>query len=201
MRLLIGTNNIGKQAEIADLLEGLEIEIIFPAQIGLRLKVEEDGGTYLANARLKARAFAHESGMWTLADDSGLEVDALDGAPGLYSARFAPLPEATDRDRRAYLLSQLSNIPGPWKAHFTCTAVLCSPTGETINTHGVCPGEIIPEERGEGGFGYDPIFFIPGKNRTMAELSMEEKNVLSHRARAVREMIPVLRKLIQPGKT
>jgi XTP/dITP diphosphohydrolase len=192
MRLLLGTNNPGKQAEISALLKTIQIEILTPANVELHLDVKEDGETYMENASLKARAFAKESGLWVLADDSGLEVDILNGAPGLFSARYSPEPGAGDRDRRLYLLQTLKEFPQPWKARFTCTAVLSSPDGETYHSVGICEGEIIPEEKGTGGFGYDPIFLIPQKQETMAQLSLEEKNQLSHRARAVAGMIPIL---------
>jgi len=184
-KLLIGTNNQGKVKELQDLLKDTGIELITPAQIHLDLDVIEDGHTYAENATKKAVAFAHASGLISLADDSGLEVDALDGAPGLYSARYSPKLNATDRDRRLYLLQNLQDKPHPWTARFHATIAIGVPNGETYLTEGFCEGEIIPEERGVGGFGYDPIFLLTGLGKTMAELSMEEKNRLSHRARAV----------------
>ena len=156
------------------------------------MDIEESGQTYAENATLKGVAFAQASGMMTLADDSGLEVEALDGLPGLRSARFAPKPGASDADRRAYLLERLSGAPRPWKARFRCLIALVSPDGEIHHSEGICPGEIIPEERGDNGFGYDPIFLLTELGQTMAELSMEQKNRLSHRARAVQAARPVL---------
>jgi XTP/dITP diphosphohydrolase len=184
-KLLIATNNKGKIKELQDLLQETGIELVTPAQIHLDLDVTEDGSTYAENATKKARAFAQTSGLISLADDSGLEVDALDGAPGLYSARYSPKPKATDADRRAYLLQNLQGKPRPWKAHFHATIAIALPNGEIHLAEGFCEGEIIPEERGTGGFGYDPMFLFPELGKTMAELSMEEKNRLSHRARAV----------------
>jgi len=133
-----------------------------------------------------------------LADDSGLEVDLLQGAPGIYSARFSPRANATDADRRAYLLSQLTNQPQPWKAHFQCAAILTLPGDVCIETTGSCDGFIIPEECGTGGFGYDPIFFIREYQATMAEIAPELKNKISHRAKAITALLPAIQeKLIR----
>lgn len=192
MNLLLATGNQGKIEEMRALLEGVGAEITIPKDIGLALRIDETGKTYAENAAKKALAYAKASGLLALADDSGLEVDALGGAPGLYSARYAPEPGAVDADRRAYLLQQLKPHPGPWPARFTCTAALALPNGELNFTDGICSGTIIEQERGEQGFGYDPIFLIPGVGKTMAELKMEEKNQVSHRAQAVKRMIPIL---------
>jgi len=194
-KLLIATNNKGKVKELQDLLKGLGIELVTPADINLNLEVEEDGANYNENAAKKARAFAQASGLVSLADDSGLEVDALDGAPGLYSARYHPKPGANDADRRAYMIENLMGKPRPWTAHFHATIAIAVPSKDVHIVEGNCYGEIIPEERGTGGFGYDPIFLFPELNQTMAELDMDEKNRLSHRAKAVMNAIPVLRKL------
>ena len=197
-KLLIATNNKGKVKELQDLLKGTDFELVTPADINLSLEVEEDGTTYAENAAKKARAFAHASGLISLADDSGLEVDALDGAPGLYSARYHPKPSANDADRRAYMIENLKDKPRPWTAHFHATIAIAPPDQDVYIVEGNCYGEIIPEERGSGGFGYDPIFLLPELNKTMAELEMEEKNRLSHRAKAVINAIPVLKKIYQP---
>ncbi len=194
-KLLIATNNKGKVKELQDLLKDTGLELVTPAEINLNLEVEEDGATYAENAAKKARAFAQASGLISLADDSGLEVDALDGAPGLYSARYHPKPGANDADRRAYLLENLAGKPRPWTAHFHATIAIAIPEQDVQIVEGNCYGEIIPEERGSGGFGYDPIFFFPELNQTMAELEMDEKNRLSHRAKAVMNAIPILKKI------
>jgi len=194
-KLLIATNNKGKLLEFQDLLKDTGIELITPADIGLDIDVEEDGATYTENAVKKAVAFAQASGLISLADDSGLEVDALDGAPGLYSARYHPRPGANDADRRAYMLENLKDKPRPWTAHFHATIAIATSEKNVEVVEGDCYGEIIPHERGTGGFGYDPIFLFPELNKTMAELEMEEKNRLSHRAKAVMNAIPVLRKI------
>jgi XTP/dITP diphosphohydrolase len=207
--LLIATNNRGKVEELEDLLRDTRIDFITPAQINLDLDVTEDGHTYAENAAKKAVAFAQASGLISLADDSGLEVDALDAAPGLYSARYGSsltLPSfsasqkmeevgegrLSDKDRRDYLIKNLQAKPRPWTARFRATIAIAIPNGRTYLTEGICEGEIIPEERGTGGFGYDPIFLLTELGKTMAELSMEEKNHLSHRARAVINGKPIL---------
>jgi len=196
-KLLIATNNKGKIIELRDLLKETGIELITPADINLILEVEEDGTTYAENAAKKATAFADASGLISLADDSGLEVDALDGAPGLYSARYHPKAGANDADRRAYMIENLRGKPLPWNAHFHATIAIAIPNQDVHIVEGNCYGEIIPEERGNGGFGYDPIFLFPELKKTMAELGMEEKNRLSHRAKAVMNAIPFLNKIYQ----
>ena len=194
-KLLIATNNKGKVLEFQELLRNTGIEFVTPAQINLELDVEEDGTTYQENAGKKASAFAQASGLISLADDSGLEVKALGGAPGLYSARYSPKPGATDADRRAFLLENLKDKPRPWTAHFHATIAVAQPNGAIEFVEGNCHGEIIPEERGTGGFGYDAIFFMPELGKTMAELEMDEKNRLSHRARAVLAAMPILKRI------
>jgi XTP/dITP diphosphohydrolase len=196
-RLLAATNNRGKLSEIIALLDGLHLEIVSPRDLRIDLHVEEYASTYDENALLKARAFARQSGLVALADDSGLEVDVLGGLPGVRSARFSPLPDATDADRRAYLLEMLKSYPRPWNAHFHCTVAIATPEGNDYFAQGDCPGEVIPVERGTNGFGYDPIFLLRGIGLTMAELSMEQKNQLSHRARAIKAAIPVLAQVLQ----
>jgi len=213
-RLLISTTNRGKLLEIQDLLPGFELAI--PSELGIALEVEETGQTYAENAALKAEAFCRLSGLVALADDSGLEVDCLDGQPGLHSARYSPHPHASDADRRALLLRNLASYPRPWLAHFHCTVAVAVPaspgTGAAPTAHGVhgehdtpvtlyffdgdCPGEIIPTERGSNGFGYDPIFLLHDLDRTMAELTRAQKNQLSHRARAVKAALPLLSRLL-----
>ena len=195
IKLLLATNNQGKLAELRSLLDGLDIELVTPADLGLNLQIEETGESYQENAILKAAGFAKASNLWSLADDTGLEVEALDGAPGLHSARYAPQPDATDRDRRLVLLRNLEEKPQPWKAVFRCVVALCGPDGSIITQEGTCPGEIIPDERGEGGFGYDSIFLLEVLQLTMAELSLVDKNNLSHRSRAVWKIIPALDEL------
>ncbi len=191
-KLLLATNNKGKLRELRAILADLPFELLSPAEIGLDLDVPEDGVTYIENATRKALAFQRASGLTCLADDSGLEVDALNGAPGLHSARYSSKPGATDSDRRAYLLKNLQGQPRPWTARFRATVAIADMHGNVQTAEGTCPGEIIPEERGTGGFGYDPIFLLPEPGLTMAELSEETKNRLSHRARAVQAARQIL---------
>jgi len=194
-KLLLATNNKGKVTEIKALLESTGLTLLIPADLGLALEVTEVGLTYAENASKKAAAFAHASGLIALGDDSGLEVDSLGGQPGLHSHRFSPDPEATDADRRKYLLERLKGVPRPWTAHFHASVAVVLPSGVTQITTGQCYGEIIPEERGANGFGYDPIFFIQGIGHTMAELGMDEKNRLSHRALAIQKAVPILKEI------
>jgi len=196
-KLLIATNNKGKLKEIRAILKDLNLELLSPADLSLDLEIEENGQTYAENATKKALAFFQASRLTSLADDSGLEVDALDGAPGLHSARYSTLPNATDADRRATLLLNLSRYPRPWRARFRATVAIASPESSVKLAEGICPGEIIPDERGAGGFGYDPIFLVEGMHKTMAELEMEEKNRLSHRGQALRNAIPILQELLK----
>ena len=195
-RLLLASNNPGKLEEIHALLGDLPLELVTPVLLSLQLVVEENGQTYAENAALKAKAFARITGLLTLADDSGLEVEALGGQPGLRSARFASKPGATDADRRRYLLDCLAGQPRPWWAQFRCVIALATANGQARFVEGICPGEIIPEERGDNGFGYDPIFLLPELGCTMAELTMQEKNRLSHRARAVLAARPILTEML-----
>ena len=196
LTVLIASTNPGKLFEIQDILYDIPLLLALPAHLGIHLSVEETGETYAENAALKAKAYSQASGMIALADDSGLEVAALDNAPGLYSARYAPLANATDADRRRYLLENLRHLPRPWPARFHCTCAICTPQGELRYFTGEVAGEIIPEERGSGGFGYDPVFYLPSYGLTMAELPEGEKNRISHRALAVRAAIPYLLELI-----
>jgi XTP/dITP diphosphohydrolase len=199
IKLLLGTNNPGKIEEIQSLLDGMDLEVLTPKELGLALTVKETGNSYLENAIIKAQSFAKTSQLWCLADDSGLEVEVLNGAPGLYSSRYTGKPGATDADRRRVLLQNLSSMPRPWKAAFHCTVALCSPEGRIFIKEGFCLGEIIPEEKGTGGFGYDPIFQLTETKSTMAELAPEVKNELSHRGQAVRLVKPLLKELISTG--
>lgn len=194
--LLLASQNLGKIREMEALLTEHGIELLTPVEIGLSLPIEETGNSYAENAAIKASAYAKATGFITLADDSGLEVGALGGSPGVHSARYSPLPNATDADRRAHLLSGLRGTKRPWGARFVCTVAIAAEPESIHYTQGICKGEIIPHERGQGGFGYDPLFYIPELKRTMAELTMVEKNQISHRARAINKAIPVIKKLL-----
>jgi XTP/dITP diphosphohydrolase len=203
-KLLVATNNPGKVREYEELLADLPVslEITFPAQEGLTLEVEESGASFEENARIKARAYAQASGLLTLADDSGLEVDALSGAPGVHSARYGG-PGADDADRYRKLLKSLADVPvGQRSARFRCVVALATPDGIMHTTDGVCEGEIGSAPRGQHGFGYDPVFVVKGYDgRTMAELSPELKNRISHRARALLAMQPTLVEVILDSRS
>lgn len=192
-KLLLATTNPGKIAELLSLLKGVQgWEIATPMMLGVEIDVAETGASYAENAALKAREYAKVTGMAALADDSGLELEALNGAPGLISARFSPKKGATAADRRRYLLEQLTAKPRPWRAKFVSTLCFSETTGELFFASGECAGEIIDSERGDQGFGYDPIFLVDGYEKTMAELNMREKNQLSHRALALQTMRGIL---------
>jgi XTP/dITP diphosphohydrolase len=191
-RLLLATNNQGKIKEFQSLLQGIPFELTAPADLGLHLEVEESGTTYQANARLKATAFSRASGLLTLADDSGLEVDALNGAPGILSSRYAG-PGSKDVDRVTFLLDKLRGIA--WEkrtARFRCVIAISTSQGEFHYFEGKCEGIIALEPKGNTGFGYDPIFYFPEYAQTMAELPEETKNQISHRARAAQAAVQFL---------
>lgn len=198
--LVVATTNRGKLDELRHLLEGLDVEILSLQDVSRRpIHVVEDGDTFEANAIKKAREVAAATMMLTLADDSGLEVDALGGAPGVRSARFAG-ERATDAENNAALLAALEADAGgartdDYKARFRCVLALVDPfvrDGEPVVVEGTCEGRIARAPRGAGGFGYDPLFFVDGTEKTMAELTEDEKNRVSHRARAAQRLRPVL---------
>ena len=192
-KLLLATNNPGKIRELTSLLQGTPFVVATPESEGLSLEVEETGSTFEENAILKAEAFARASGLCAMADDSGLEVDALGGEPGVYSARYAG-PDATDEDLVRYLLGKLEDIE--WKkrsARFRSVVALAHPDGEVQLFEGSCEGIVAFEPHGAKGFGYDPIFYLPTLGKHMAELDMEEKNSVSHRGMAARKALEFLR--------
>jgi XTP/dITP diphosphohydrolase len=183
-RLLLATNNRGKIREYTSLLKGIPYRIVTPAELGITTEVEETGHSFEENARLKATTFAAESRLLSLADDSGLEVDALGGEPGALSHRYAG-EGASDEDRYKYLLARLKDIPGEKRtARFRCAIAIAGPDGTVQTCSGECRGVITTEPRGSNGFGYDPVFYVPELGKTMAELTEDEKNQISHRARA-----------------
>ena len=183
-RLLLATNNEGKAREYKSLLEGVPFELVMPAQVGINTEVEEVGRSFEENATIKAATLAFESGLLSLADDSGLEVEALGGEPGVLSARYAG-EGATDSDRVKYLLAKLEGIPQEKRqARFKCVIAIATPQGEVELCSGECDGFIALAPKGDKGFGYDPIFYLPELAKTMAELAPETKNKISHRGRA-----------------
>lgn len=194
-KLLLATNNKGKVEEYRELLEGTGFELVTPVEIGVNPKVEETGSTFKGNARIKAEEYARVSGMLTLADDSGLEVDALNGEPGIRSSRYAG-EGATDEEKIGLLLSRLRDIPEEKRtARFRCVIAIAQPGGEILYACGQCEGIIAFSPRGNEGFGYDPIFYIPELKQTMAEIPAEVKNRISHRGRAAREARQILERL------
>ncbi|MCC6933217.1 MAG: XTP/dITP diphosphatase [Deltaproteobacteria bacterium] len=194
--ILIATNNQGKIKEFLVILNSLDVRLLTLKEVGLILDVEENGDSYEKNAIIKATAAARLSRLVSIADDSGLEVDALGGAPGIYSARYAGT-SATDKDRRMKMIEEIKSHQAPYPARFRCSIAIVTPD-QTIKTFtGTCEGQIILEERGEHGFGYDPIFFLPEHSCTMAELSPEIKNQISHRARAISLAFDYIKSLIQ----
>jgi len=193
--VLLATSNAGKVQEYRSLLGDLNVAIVTPADLGLSATVEESGESYEENAKLKASAYASVSGLVALADDSGLEVDALAGEPGVKSARFAG-PEAADADNVKLLLTRLDGVPWAGRtAHFKCVIAVAGPESRLHLCRGECDGIITFEPRGEGGFGYDPVFYIAELGKTMAELPPTVKNRLSHRARAAQTARTILEKL------
>jgi XTP/dITP diphosphohydrolase len=191
--LLIATRNAGKLEEISRLIAGASIQTVSLADVGVDREVDETGETFEANSTLKASTYARLSGLPTLADDSGLEVDALGGEPGVRSSRYAG-DDATDADRVAFLLGRLQNEGrGPWRARFRCVIAIAWRHDDVELHAGVCEGVVIDTPRGSNGFGYDPVFLIPDLGRTMAELSPAEKNRVSHRGMAVRKAAAALR--------
>ena len=184
MKLVLASKNKKKLAEMNEILSQLGVEVCSEAEAGVDVEVEETGTTFEENSLLKARAVMEASGMPAIADDSGLCVDALGGAPGVYSARYGG-PELDDTGRYRLLLE---NLRGQMTrtAKFVSVITCCFPNGDVICARGECPGTIAYAPQGEGGFGYDPVFFVPGLKKTFAQLSPEEKNAISHRGRALR---------------
>jgi XTP/dITP diphosphohydrolase len=205
-RILVATTNPGKLAEIRAMLgrPGKPVQWVGLADFKGIGEIEEDGQTFAENARKKALGYAKATGLWTIADDSGLVIDALGGEPGVKSARFAgEVPKGTDRkliDRRniAKLLKLLEGVPRDKRtARFVCCLCLAGPEKVLVETEGTLEGLIIDKEAGENGFGYDPVFFVPQLGKTVAQLTAEEKNAISHRGNALRKLKPLLAKLLK----
>lgn len=188
MKILIATKNIGKVKEFQSMLENLGCEILSLSDIEGSPDVEETGKTFEENAILKAETISNQLNIPVIADDSGLEIDALEGRPGVYSARYAGI-QKSDEDNMNKVLAELQNVPATQRsARFVCALAFARPHKETIVVKGECEGEILGEKRGSEGFGYDPIFFVPQLHRSMAELAKEEKNKISHRAVALKRL-------------
>ena len=197
MNLIVASNNAGKVREIRSLLQ--PISVYSPDDLNMKLDVEETGNSFFENAQLKAIAFAKETGMTALADDSGLEVKALHGHPGIHSARFGP-PDLDDNGRCMFLLKKLKAFSSlkDRKARFCCAMVAVTPNGDQCESVGYCEGHITTSLIGDGGFGYDPVFFVTSHRCTMAELSKTTKNSISHRGAALRTIRPKLMRMLLP---
>ncbi len=193
MKLLVATRNRGKTAEMEHLLDGTGWRVVDMSAIGQDIEIVEDGKTFEENARKKAEAAAKVWKMWTLADDSGLEIDALGGEPGIHSARLCG-PNATDNDRTRMILDKIIAVPDEHRtARFCCVMCLIDPAGHKRIFEGVCHGRIAHHARGTTGFGYDPVFVPKGYSRTFAELGLEVKNRFSHRAKAMQQVVEYLK--------
>ncbi|HBW35308.1 XTP/dITP diphosphatase [Desulfosporosinus sp. BICA1-9] len=195
MKIILATQNQGKIRELQELLVDETIEVLSLRDLADWEDVEENGVTFADNAALKARVAAQKTGLIALADDSGLEVDALNGAPGVYSARYAGEPKDDERNNDKLLQQLESTSDDKRTARFRCALVVVTPEGEEFLTEGSVEGQILRQRRGTDGFGYDPLFYVPEYARTMAELTLTEKNKLSHRAQAFRKVIPILQTL------
>lgn len=198
-KIVFATGNAGKMREIKEILSDTDWEVVSMKEIGADVEIEEDGTTFEENAAIKARAVAAVCGEIVLADDSGLEVDALNKEPGIYSARYMgeDTPYAV---KNANIINRLEGIPEESRtARFVCAIAAVFPDGKEIITHGEIEGRIDYEEKGKNGFGYDPIFYVPEFGRTTAELSDLEKNSISHRGKALRKMKEELKKRLQEG--
>lgn len=193
--LLVATGNTHKLGEYTQLLAMPALTLVSLRDVGVPADAPEDGSTFVANALQKARYYAQKSGLPTLADDSGIVVDALDGAPGVYSARYGT-PDLDDAGRRRLLLANINACGAVDRsARFVCVIALVLPDGREFHTQGMCEGQIATHEAGDGGFGYDPIFWLPERNCTIAQLSAAEKNAISHRGQAVRGIKTTLQQL------
>ena len=193
MELILASNNAGKLREIRQLLSDMGVKVLSQREAGCDFEVEETGSSFEENAFLKASAVTRATGRPAVADDSGLMVDALDGAPGIYSARFSGSHDDSDETRCRYLLQKLEGVSDR-RAKFVCCICCTFPNGDVLRARGECPGEILKKPRGDGGFGYDPVFQPEGFQNSMAELGADVKNQISHRGRAVRKFREELEK-------
>lgn len=185
MKIVLASKNTHKLKEMREILSAQGVEVVLESDVGADVEVEETGTTFEENSLLKARAVMEKTGLAAIADDSGLAVDALNGAPGVYSARYGG-PELDDQGRYRLLLSNMRGQVDR-KCRFVSVITLCMPDGAVISARGECPGTLAYAPQGENGFGYDPVFFVPEKKKTFAQLTAEEKNAISHRAVALRE--------------
>ena len=190
MKFVLATHNPGKLREMSAILGELGVEVVSPADVGITVDVEETGTTFAENAMLKAKAICAAAGLPAIADDSGLCVDALNGGPGVYSARYGG--EGLDDKGRYMLLLNSMRGQTTRKAHFACAIACAFPNGDELTAQGQCDGAIAFAPMGEGGFGYDPVFLVPEKGKTFGQLTAEEKSTISHRGKALREFAKTL---------
>lgn len=194
MRVILASNNENKLREMQQILSPLGWEILRQKDVGLHLDPDENGETFEDNSRIKAEAVMQASGLPAIADDSGVSVDALNGAPGVHSARYGGAAYNTDEDRNQFLLKNMEQVPdGSRGAKFVSVITMAYPDGRIVSARGELAGEILRQEQGNGGFGYDPLFYIPAEGCTMAELTPERKNEISHRAVALQNFVNQLR--------
>ena len=187
MKVVLASKNPHKLVEISKITEQFDMELVLQSELGVDIEVEETGTTFEENSYLKARAVMEATGLPALADDSGIAVDALNGEPGIYSARYGFDESLDDWGRLQLLLKNTKNVPdGERQAQFVCVITLVTPDGKVIQARGEVHGELLRAPAGEGGFGYDPIFYYPPFGKSLAEVSAEEKNQVSHRANALR---------------
>lgn len=187
MKVVLASKNAHKLQEISKITEKFDMELVLESQVGVDIDVEETGSTFEENSFIKAEAVMKATGLPALADDSGIAVDALNGEPGIYSARYGFDPSLDDWGRLELLLKNTEQVPdGRRQAQFVCVITLVTPEGQVIQARGEAHGELLRQPAGEGGFGYDPIFYYPPLGKSFAELSPEEKNQVSHRAQALK---------------
>ena len=184
MKLILASNNKAKLREFKRMFEGTEVEIVSQREAGYDFEVEETGTTFEENSYLKAKAVTDASGCAAIADDSGIEVDCLGGEPGIYSARYGGGHDASDEERNNYMLAKMGDSTDR-TARYVCAVCCTLPNGDVLRTRGECEGEILFAPKGEGGFGYDPLFYIDEKGKTFAEMTPDEKHSMSHRGRAM----------------
>ena len=193
MKVVLASNNQNKLREMKAILSPLGWEILSQSEAGVHVEPEENGVSFEENSFIKAQAVMEAAGLPAIADDSGIEVDALGGEPGVYSARYGGDACGDDKARNRLLVKNMDAVPeGKRTAQFVSVITMVSPDGSKVVARGELPGEILREEKGEGGFGYDPLFYIPGEGCTMAELTAERKNEISHRAVALQKFVAQL---------